>query len=256
MKYKNVDGIFEAIARNAISSKPSQSIIDGIKVRNAVIATLLGNESSLNIADYGSMFDEFIEDCRQLRDSLKGAGWDIVSVDQNVYDLQSRTCEQADIILTNDKGEVRIIDILSSYADVRTRWDYKPGSRAYYTISERENDILHSLQDILTVKLGKPISYLGVLPVTIDSRKDELSIQKDENKQIKFIEVTPKNDLSLSEYDKLSDEEYNQQLDEKTRILHQIIQECNDNIEQYTELCKKVDKLGGNSLTSSKYTPL
>lgn len=256
LKYKNVDGIFEAIARNAISSKPSQSIIDGIKVRNAVIATLLGNESSLNAADYGSMFDEFIEDCRQLRDSLKGAGWDIVSVDQNVYDLQSRTCEQADIILTNNKGEVRIIDILSSYANIRTRWDYKPGMRAYYTISERENDILHSLQDILTVKLGKPISYLGVLPVTIDSRKDELSIQKDENKQIKFIEVTPKNDLSLSEYDKLSDEEYNQQLDEKTRILHQIIQECNDNIEQYTELCKKVDKLGGNSLTSSKYTPL
>nr|DAE43095.1 MAG TPA: hypothetical protein [Crassvirales sp.] len=92
--------------------------------------------------------------------------------------------------------------------------------KAYYTISQRENDILHSLQDILTVKLGKPINYLGVLPVTIDSRSDELFIQTDENKQIKFIEVTPKNDLSLSEYDKLSDEEYNQQLDEKTHILH------------------------------------
>mgnify|MGYP003508692951 CR=1 FL=1 len=37
-----------------------------------------------------------------------------------------------------------------------------------------------------------------------------LSIQTDENGQIKFIEVTPKNDLNLSEYDKLSDEEYNQ----------------------------------------------
>lgn len=256
LKYKNIDGIFEAIARNYVSNKPTQSLIDGIKVRNAVIATLLDNESSLNPADYGSMFDQFIEQCRQLRDSLKGAGWDIVSVNQNVYDLQSRTCEQADIILTNDKGEVRIIDVLSSYADIRSRWDYKPGMKAYYTISQRENDILHSLQDILTVKLGKPINYLGVLPVTIDSRSDELFIQTDKNKQIKFIEVTPKNDLSLSEYDKLSDEEYNQQLDEKTRILHQIIQECNDNIEQYTELCKKVDKLGGNSLTSSKYTLL
>lgn len=256
LKYKNIDGIFEAIARNYVSNKPTQSLIDGIKVRNAVIATLLDNESSLNPADYGSMFDQFIEQCRQLRDSLKGAGWDIVSVNQNVYDLQSKTCEQADIILTNDKGEIRIIDVLSSYADIRSRWDYKPGMKAYYTISQRENDILHSLQDILTVKLGKPINYLGVLPVTIDSRSDVLSIQTDKNKQIKFIEVTPKNDLSLSEYDKLSDEEYNQQLDEKTRILHQIIQECNDNIEQYTELCKKVDKLGGNSLTSSKYTLL
>lgn len=256
LKYKNIDGIFEAIARNYVSNKPTQSLIDGIKVRNAVIATLLDNESSLNSADYGSTFDQFIEQCRQLRDSLKGAGWNIVSVDQNIYDLQSRTCEQADIILTNDKGEVRIIDILSSYADIRARWDYKPGMKAYYTISQRENDILHSLQDILTIKLGKPINYLGVLPVTIDSRNDQLFIQTDENGQIKFIEVTPKNDLSLSEYDKLSDEEYNQQLDEKTRILHQIIQECNDNIEQYTELCKKVDKLGGNSLTSSKYTLL
>ena len=256
LKYKNIDGIFEAIARNYVSNKPTQSLIDGIKVRNAVIATLLDNESSLNSADYGSTFDQFIEQCRQLRDSLKGAGWDIVSVNQNVYDLQSKTCEQADIILTNDKGEIRIIDVLSSYADIRARWDYKPGMKAYYTISQRENDILHSLQDILTVKLGKPINYLGVLPVTIDSRNDQLFIQTDENGQIKFIEVTPKNDLSLSEYDKLSDEEYNQQLDEKTRILHQIIQECNDNIEQYTELCKKVDKLGGNSLKSSKYTLL
>lgn len=256
LKYKNIDGIFEAIARNYVANKPTQSLIDGIKVRNAVIATLLDNESSLNSADYGSTFDQFIEQCRQLRDSLKGAGWDIVTVNQNVYDLQSRTCEQADIILTNDKGEIRIIDVLSSYADIRARWDYKPGMKAYYTISQRENDILHSLQDILTVKLGKPINYLGVLPVTIDSRNDQLFIQTDENGQIKFIEVTPKNDLSLSEYDKLSDEEYNQQLDEKTRILHQIIQECNDNIEQYTELCKKVDKLGDNSLKSSKYTLL
>ena len=80
LKYKNIDGIFEAIARNYVSNKPTQSLIDGIKVRNAVIATLLDNEASLNPADYGSMFDQFIEQCRQLRDSLKGAGWDIVSV--------------------------------------------------------------------------------------------------------------------------------------------------------------------------------
>ena len=137
LKYKNVDGIFEAIARNYVSNKPTQSLIDGIRVRNAVIATLLDNESSLNPADYGSTFDQFIKQCRQLRDSLKGAGWDVVSVDQNIYDLQSRTCEQADIILTNDKGEVRIIDVLSSYADIRSRWDYKPGMKAYYTISQR-----------------------------------------------------------------------------------------------------------------------
>ena len=44
-----------------------------------------------------------------------------------MYDLDTKTCEEADIILTNEKGEIRIIDVLSSYTDILSRWEYKPG---------------------------------------------------------------------------------------------------------------------------------
>ena len=60
LKYKNIPGIIEAIARNAIAVHPTDSIIAGIKVRNAVIATLLGRESELEPSIYGPDFNELI----------------------------------------------------------------------------------------------------------------------------------------------------------------------------------------------------
>ena len=100
----------------------------------------------------------------------------------------TKTCEQADIILTNSKGEIRVIDVLSSYSTIRNRWDYRPGGNTYYTIHERETDILHSLRTILQSKLNKPIDYLGVLPVIIDRRHNLLELENVGGK-IKFIEV-------------------------------------------------------------------
>lgn len=254
LKYKNVDGIWDAIARNAVSVYPNESIVAGIRVRNAVIATFLGHEQSLNPMEYGSNFAGFIKQCQDLRDSLKSAGWNIITASQNIYDIRSKSCEQADIILTNDEGKIRIIDVLSSYADIRERWNYRPGGSAHFTIEEREKDILHSLQDILTTKLRRPVDYLGVLPVTFDMRYDILGIQEI-NGNIKFIDVAPKNNADLLKYNNLSDEEYNQQLYQKTQALWQFIHEYNEKATQYTELQNKIRR-DFNKQVQPNYSPL
>ena len=241
LKYKNVDGIFDAIARNAVSYPIPGSIRDGILIRNAVIATLLNRESELNPNEYPSGFDIFIKRCQQLRKSFKDAGYTIITTAQNIYDPLTKTCEQADIILTNDKGEIRVIDVLSSYSTIRNRWDYRPGGNAYYTIHERETDILRSLRTILQSKLNKPINYLGVLPVIIDRRHDLLQIENVGGK-IKFIEVEIENKTQDSKYGHLSDEEYNQQLSSKLEVLNRLVFEYNDKLSEYQKLVKQAEK--------------
>ena len=51
-----------------------------------------------------------------------------------LYDTNTRNSVQADIIAIDKNKDLHVIDILSSYADIKARWDYKPGRRAGYTI--------------------------------------------------------------------------------------------------------------------------
>lgn len=241
LKYKNIPGIIEAIARNAIAVHPTNSIIAGIKVRNAVIATLLGRESELEPSVYGPDFNELIQDCIGLRNTLSMAGYTIVTTAQNVYDLDTKTCEEADIILTNEKGEIRIIDVLSSYADILSRWEYKPGMQAHYLIREREEDMLHNLQDMISKKTGRDITSLGVLPVLANGRL--ISIQK-QSGIIKFLPITLKNSLAKNEYEGLSQDEWEELMRVKQRAITEIVDEYNETALAYNDILKQVKKLG------------
>lgn len=241
LKYKNIPGIVEAIARNVIAVHPTDSIIAGIKVRNAVIATLLGRESELEESIYGTDFNELVNDCRNLRTTLLTAGWTIVTTAQNVYDLDTKTCEEADIILTNEKGEIRIIDVLSSYTDILSRWKYKPGMQAHYRIHEREEDILHNLQDMISKKTGRDVTLLGVLPVLADGRL--ISIQK-QGGIIKFLPVTLKNSLAKNEYEGLSQDEWEELMRVKQQAIVEIVNKYNETALAYNIILKQVKKLG------------
>ena len=241
LKYKNVPGIIEAIARNAVAVNPTESIIAGIKVRNAVIATLLGRESELEPSVYGPDFNELIQDCIGLRKTLSMAGYTIVTTAQNVYDLDTKTCEEADIILTNEKGEIRIIDVLSSYTDILSRWERKPGMPAHYLIREREEDILHNLQDMISKKTGKDVTSLGVLPVLADGRL--ISIQK-YNGKIKFLPVVLKNSLIKDKYEGLNQDERERLMNEKLQAIAEIVGKYNETALAYNDILKQVKKLG------------
>lgn len=241
LKYKNVPGIIEAIARNAIAVHPTDSIIAGIKVRNAVIATLLGKESELEPSVYGPDFNELVQDCIGLRNTLTMAGYTVITTAQNVYDLDTKTCEEADIILTNEKGEIRIIDVLSSYTDILSRWERRPGMEAHYLIREREEDMLHNLQDIISKKTNRKIVSLGVLPILANGRS--ISIQK-QNGEIKFLPVVLKNSLTKDEYAELSKDEQEQLMRVKQRAITEIVDKYNETALAYNDILKQVKKLG------------
>jgi hypothetical protein len=51
-----------------------------------------------------------------------------------LYDTNTRNSVQADIIVIDKNKDIHVIDILSSYIDIKSRWDYKPGRKANYTI--------------------------------------------------------------------------------------------------------------------------
>lgn len=236
IKYINIPGIEYAIARNASQHPYNEYLTNAIKARNAVIAVLLGNENELNPAEYPSTFDQFIQDAKRLRTSLLQAGYKITSTVQNIYDESTKDCEQADIILSRADGKVIAIDVLTSYKSIRKSWDVLPNPHVKYTTHQRENDILHKIEYILSRKFEKPIDGLYVLPIIYDSRHDVLMFESDDNGQ-KLIQIE-------SQYANL-DENLPQLKDR----VQQLVSQINERVDECQNLISRAKQFGVQSAT-------
>ncbi len=238
MKYRGVDGITEAIANHIVLYNPSEGVINGIKTRNAVLGILLDKPYLLNdISDFKGK-NEFIKDITRLKQQLSSAGYKIVDVNQILFDTKSKIAVQADVICVNENGKIQVIDVLSSYANIAARYDYKPGGRAMYTIKQREEDMLHLIERILYDKFGVNVNTLSVLPIHCDHK--EIFVQK-KNGKTEWQFVTPK----LTE--KPKEELQIEQFEQSTK---QQVAEINDVIEQYNQLASE------NKLDKEKVSPI
>lgn len=176
VKYRSVDGITEAIADHIVAYTPSEGIINGIKARNAVLGVLLGEEYLLSGIEDFSGKDDFVNDVLHIKKQLDEAGYKVIKVGQTLFDENSKTSVQADVICIDNAGNVQVFDVLSSYADIRSRYDYVPGGNAPYTIRAREEAMLHQVEDILHNKFGLNAGSLSVLPITCDRK--HIHVQK------------------------------------------------------------------------------
>jgi len=70
VKYREVEGVEEAIARNFLLWTPGQSISNGVKTRDAVLAILLDKENEINTNLYPGNYNEFREDILKLKGQL------------------------------------------------------------------------------------------------------------------------------------------------------------------------------------------
>lgn len=232
VKYRNTEGIEQAIIVHKYNYKRSPGIIAGELVRNAAIGILVGDNSALrNIANF-SGYDEFIADMTSLKKSFDDLGYKIINTNQMLYDTNTRNSVQADIIVIDKNKDIHVIDILSSYIDIKSRWDYKPGRKANYTIHQREENILHQIEDILLSKFGQVTKSLSVLPVTCDIENlPTIFVQKTDGK-INYMHIPTKlgheNEVDLTKEHEKAVEQVGH-INEQIRIYNNIVDNVKNN---------------------------
>ena len=232
VKYRNTEGIEQAIIVHIYNYKPSPGIIAGELVRNAAISILVGDGSATqNIANF-SGYEEFITDMVSLKKSFDDLGYQIINTNQMLYDTNTRNSVQADIIVIDKNKDVHVIDILSSYRDIKSRWDYKPGRASNYTIHQREENILHQIENILLSKFGQVTKSLSVLPVTCDIETlPTIFVQKTDGK-INYMHIPTKleheNKVDLAKEHEKAVEQISR-INEQIKIYNSIVDSVNNN---------------------------
>lgn len=232
VKYRNTEGIEQAIIVHIYNYKPSPGIIAGELVRSAAIGILVGDNSAVrNIAGF-SGYEEFIADMTSLKKSFDDLGYQIINTNQMLYDTNTRNSVQADIIVIDKNKDIHVIDILSSYIDIKSRWDYKPGRKANYTIHQREENILHQIEDILLSKFGQVTKSLSVLPVTCDIENlPTIFVQKTDGK-INYMHIPTKlgheNKVDLAKEHEKAVEQISR-INEQIKIYNSIVDSINNN---------------------------
>ena len=232
VKYRNTEGIEEAIIMHIYNYKPSSGIIAGELVRNAAISILVGDGSAVHdIAGFYG-YQEFIADIVSLKKSFDDLGYKIINTNQMLYDTNTRNSVQADIIAIDKNKDLHVIDILSSYADIKARWDYKPGRRAGYTIHQREENILHQIEDILLSKFGQVTKSLSVLPVTCDIERGSVIFVQKTDGRINYMHIPTKlggkNEIDLTKEHEKAVEQIGR-INEQIKIYNSIVESVNNN---------------------------
>ena len=227
VKYRNVEGVEEAAVTHQIMFRPSASIIAGQVTRNSVLGILTGNEDAAKQARTLIGFDEFVDDIRALKNAFEKANYKIICANQMLYDVNTKTASQADIICIDNAGNLHVIDVLSSYTSIKPRWDKRPGFGVIYTIHQREKQMLQQIEKILSDKFGQKVKSSKVLPITCDTKKNEIGVQKVDGK-IHFIDVDTNK----------SDEEV---LAEKRKEAENVVRELNEQIETYNNLARQLN---------------
>lgn len=227
VKYRNVEGVEEAAVTHQIMFRPSASIIAGQVARNSVLGILTGNEDAAKQARTLIGFDEFVDDIRALKNAFEKANYKIICANQMLYDVNTKTASQADIICIDNAGNLHVIDVLSSYTSIKLRWDKRPGFGVVYTIHQREKQMLQQIEKILSDKFGQKVKSSKVLPITCDTKKNEIGVQKVDGK-IHFIDVDTNK----------SDEEV---LAEKHKEAENVVRELNEQIETYNNLARQLN---------------
>lgn len=227
VKYRNVEGVEEAAVTHQIMFRPSASIIAGQVARNSVLGILTGNEDAAKQARTLIGFDEFVDDIRALKNAFEKANYKIICANQMLYNVNTKTASQADIICIDNAGNLHVIDVLSSYTSIKPRWDKRPGFGVIYTIHQREKQMLQQIEKILSDKFGQKVKSSKVLPITCDTKKNEIGVQKVDGK-IHFIDVDTNK----------SDEEV---LAEKRKEAENVVRELNEQIETYNNLARQLN---------------
>lgn len=177
-KYSNFINVFMYNAntiRNAITNffieEDRQKALDILKNTN-----LAGVEFK-QLPGYA----DFIRTLLSYKDLYKKNGYRVLNTFKNIYGTISdgkKAAIQADLILVNEDGDIRICDIATSYRSIHKHLNEPPTERANFTTFDRYKAISEGLINVLQPILDYKILGTSVLPVVYNLSEGLLVIEK------------------------------------------------------------------------------
>lgn len=238
IQYKDVDGVYEAIARNLANWTKGQSVRNGIKTQRAAIAILTGKGDQLNPAEYPANFAQFYQDMLDIKQKLEGngLGLTIISTDKYIYQTLpdgSNIAVQADVIAADDKGKIYLIDIRTGYKSIHDRFTAKGAS--YRSIEEQTQALLKQAEDIISNKFRKPVTGTYLLPI-IYNDYDTNGIKLDKTKEGRALIPIKLNNIP----------QHSNNLEEQQNRAANMVRSLNQKIDEYNAYLAEANKYSNN----------
>ena len=158
-KYISNADVKGAIARAVFEVTRPDYRKAGIKIgkviRDNVINILLGNYNDLVPIEFvPGQWQEFINSVENVKKRIKLGGYTVLDTMQPIYTTDkdgNKISSEADIIIVNEQGDVKVIDVTYGYASVQQRLSRPRTERVTLEqIYKNEDDILKNTEDILT----------------------------------------------------------------------------------------------------------
>ena len=244
-KYRNVDGIIQAIANVRCNTENEESIQNGKRIRNAVVCILLGREDQIDktyfLGDYESFRQQVLQFKEKITSNENGMGLTILDTFSLIYGLDKdgqKVSSEADIIATNG-DKLYVIDVRYSFQSIRDNW-YTKYKRATFPIGEHVTRRLKQIEQIINSKFNKAVNGLYCFPVVYDPEGH--STLADGTEIQGFIGVEIKNDKFLIEVKPDTQDEHYQSLDEYKVGAEALVNEINKNINEYNTVAREARK--------------
>lgn len=242
VKYRNVEGIIEAIANVRSSTENEESIQNGKHIRNAIVSILLDREDQIDrsyfLGDYEGFRNQVLQFKEKLTSKTNGLGLSIIDTFSLIYGLDKngqRVSSEADIIATNG-DKLYVIDVRYSFQSIYDHWNYKY-PRATFTINEHVTRRVKQIEQIINSKFNKGVNGLYCLPVIYDPRgKTEMP----DGTTIKgYLSVEIRNNSFVIEVKPDSQDEHYQSLEDYESGAEALVDEINRNITEYNTLVEE-----------------
>lgn len=233
VKYRQVSGIIQAIANRRSNTEGEESIQNGKRIRNAVVAILLGNEDEIDttyfLGDYQAFRNQVLEFKEKLTSKDNGMGLTILDTTDLIYGTDpygNKISSEADIIATNG-DKIYVIDVRYSFDSIRQNWDVKY-PKATFSIGEHVTRRLKQIEQIINSKFGIGVNGLYCFPVVYDPSNKLFYVEQSKDSFI--IPVRPDTaDVVASSLDELKQSvqsmvnEINKQIDEYNSFVYESI---------------------------------
>lgn len=222
VKLREVPNIIPAIIHKKVSDTKSQSLMEAVLARNVVLAILNGNEQEVHGHFLSSYEQPFIEKIKKLKSDIDRLGYHIINTGQFIYTTTEdgkNISAEADIILMNDDGDIRIIDIFNSWRDPVLNFDNPINKYTKQTTRQKETKLLHYLEDVVQRKTNHRVAGLSALPIQISGSG---------GKAIKAYDAIKIN----------GKDQYNEELQQLKKYAEELIDKLNEAVQEYNTLSK------------------
>ena len=183
VKYRNVNGIEDVVARAIAFDTPGHSVSYGEMVRKAVLAVLDGRQPDFSEAEKPvNGIEEFVKDIKTL-ESRVGGSYKLLDLPEYAYG--DGLISKLDLMFMNDEGSVIVIDIRYGYDRAIPRWHAPATLFAPKTIEEQQNDHLQQIQQILqSIFDNIEVKALATLPIVLTEDAHDLFVERDRDGRI------------------------------------------------------------------------